>query len=371
MTKKLVLLITSEEDVNITVSIDDLLKKNKYLYNIVTQHKNQITTYYNNKSWDRFKKLSNEYELIFTTPNTGSNISKYVPVSRSFFKLWEILHDFKDEIFIEDSMKCMFLAEGPGGFAESFMKYRFSTFKDEYYGITLKSNNNKNIPDWRLDNIKITYGIDGTGNLYNFDNILYLVKQYNANSFDFITADGGFDFSTDFNNQEDQSTRLILAEILTAICLQKTGGKLVLKIYDMFNEETLKIIHLLKEFYDNIYMIKPFCSRPANSERYILCTIYKKNEKYKNLLTHVIKDYTQENLNTLFNEIPYNLNILNNLIIYNTYYSLRQIYYIERTIGYINKYKNIYNSSEARAILDKHKQKSINWCIKYKLEYNS
>ena len=370
MVKKFILKFSEEEKSE--DNIEQLLESNKKIHDVLTNHKNQITEYYQNKTWDKFKKLSNEYELIFTTPNTGYNISKYVPVSRSFFKLWEILNDFHDEIFIENNMRCMFLAEGPGAFAESFLKYR-SKYKDECYGMTLKSNNNKNIPDWRIDNINITYGADGTGNLYNLDNILYLVKNVGANSLDFITADGGFDFSLDFNNQENQSFRLLLSEILAAICLQKKDGKFILKIFDIFNKETIKMLHLLKEYYKNIYIIKPCTSRPCNSEKYLLCTgfnISKKNEKLKNFLIHTIKDFNNDNIQKLLDNISYVPYILNQIVLYNTYYSLRQIYYIERTIGYINKYKNNFYNDQVKQILDKHRIKSIKWCKKYGLEYN-
>jgi 23S rRNA U2552 (ribose-2'-O)-methylase RlmE/FtsJ len=372
MVKKLILSLVSTNDETIIINDNELLIENKKLHELLTSHKNQITSYYNDKSWDKFKKLSNEYELIFTTPNTGINISKYIPVSRSFFKLWEILHDFHDEIFIEQDMKCLFLADGPGSFIESFLKYR-SSYKDQLYGMTLISNNNKSIPDWKIshERLTLTYGEDGTGNLYNFSNILYLIKLIGKNILDFITSDGGFDFSIDFNNQEELSMRLILAEILSAVCLQKVGGKFILKIFDIFNIETLKIIHLLKEFYENIYLIKPLSSRPSNSEKYILCTgftINKQNEHYKNLLIHVIKNYNQENQNRFFNEISFNNNLLRNIILYNSYYCLRQIYYIQKTINYINKYKIF--TDETRDILAKNKKKCIKWCQKYQLEYN-
>ena len=94
----------------------------------------------------------------------------------------------------------------------------------------MKSNKNKNIPEWRFDKIKICYGADNTGNLYNMCNIYYLVKTLGRQSVDLVTADGGFDFSSDFNNQEDLSLKLIYCKILTAILIQKESGSFILKI---------------------------------------------------------------------------------------------------------------------------------------------
>ena len=118
MVKKLVLDICNTDETVNDINIDNLLEMNKALHDTIIKYKNKITSYYNNKSWDKFKKISNEYELIFTTPNTSANISTYSPVSRSFFKMWEILHDFKIELGLSDQgIKVCMLCEGPGGFA--------------------------------------------------------------------------------------------------------------------------------------------------------------------------------------------------------------------------------------------------------------
>ena len=383
MVKKLILLIDDEpQEVVNEDGILKLLDQNKTLYKTLTYHKNKITYYHNNKSWDKYKKLGNEYELIFTTPNTGTNISLYNPVSRSFFKLWEILHDFDEAIFKnkQTSIRCLFLAEGPGGFAEALIKYRNlkGYSNDDLNGITLKSNYDKNIPEWKINKdimkkIKISYGEDDTGNLYHYKNIKYLSNLYSPNSIDFITADGGFDFSADFNSQEELSFRLILCEVLSAILLQKEGGTFILKIFDMFNQHTMKLIQIIKEYYESVYAIKPLTSRPANSEKYLLCIGYKKSVNTQELtdkLIYLVSNYTEDNLNKIFNSIEFKYTVLKNLVLYNYYYSIRQVYYIERTINYINYFSDKKNdNSEMNKIMDDHIRKSKKWCDKYNITH--
>ena len=41
-----------------------------------------------------------------------------------------------------------------------------------------------------------------TGDLYKEENLKYIIQKTFSNSMDIITADGGFDFSADFNKQE-------------------------------------------------------------------------------------------------------------------------------------------------------------------------
>jgi 23S rRNA U2552 (ribose-2'-O)-methylase RlmE/FtsJ len=284
MTKKIILQINCQETCSCMNDItrEQLLNMNDDMHKMITTYKNKITPYYNNRTWDKYKKLSNEFELIFTTPNTKSNVSLYNPVSRSFFKMWEIIYDFKNDVLSsmvasENNVKCLFLAEGPGGFLEAVMKYR-SNKNDQYYGMTLRPDT-KSIPEWKLkkfdmSNITTLYGADNTGNLYNLENTHYLEETLGKNSMDLITADGGFDFSSDFNNQEDQSMKLIRCEVYCALHLLKEDGSFILKIYDMFNHQTIHLMSILKQCFKTIHIIKPLTSRPANSEKYLLCTGY-------------------------------------------------------------------------------------------------
>lgn len=381
MVKKLVLKIqgsheyeTDDNDKNIS----ELLLLNSALLDLVTSYKDKITEYYKNRLWDKYKKLSNEYEHIFYSPNAQCNIALYNPVSRSFFKLWEVLHDFKDVINHNQnsSMKCVFLAEGPGGFFEAFQKIRKDKGYDKldhYYGITLKSNNNRNIPDWKMNDnqsIHISYGKDGTGNLYDINNIEYFAEEVGTNTVDFITADGGFDFSSDFNNQEEQSFRLIVCEVLTTLLLQKRGGGFLLKVYDCFNAETFMLLHILKACYDDIYFIKPLTSRPANSERYVLCCGFNDDyKKYIPILKNLVIKYDKlegPDIQRILS-IPLSYDTLYYIVLYNVYYTIRQVYYIQRTINYINFFKKQQEDSVMNVLLEKHMLKSKKWCLKYQI----
>ena len=57
---------------------------------------------------------------------------------------------------------------------------------------------------------------------------------------DFVTGDGGFDYSINFNQQEEDSLNLIYAQILFAIILKK-GGSFVLKLFDTFTSYVLNL----------------------------------------------------------------------------------------------------------------------------------
>ena len=68
-------------------------KINDELFKKVTKKKSEIDSVQH--KWDSAKKISNDYEYIYTSSNYRKNISSIVPVSRSFFKLREIIYDFR------------------------------------------------------------------------------------------------------------------------------------------------------------------------------------------------------------------------------------------------------------------------------------
>ena len=117
--------------------------------------------------WDKFKKFSNNYELIHISSNyrrKNENIAFYIPLSRSFFKMWEFIKDFK-LLQINSPIRTAHLAEGPGGFIEAVCRYRklFGHYNDQYFGITLRSIEKEIIIDKKAQtfkNFSMTLGLD-------------------------------------------------------------------------------------------------------------------------------------------------------------------------------------------------------------------
>ena len=158
-----------EENYIILDKIYNILPKIKFLYsntyndchfhqkNIIKDildYKNKIENLNNTDLWDKQKKLTNNYELIYihNKRNKRDSIAFYNPLSRAYFKLWEILEIVNNNlynIFKNKKINIGCLAEGPGGFMEALINFRYKYFniKDNIFSITLKSTN-KNIPGW-------------------------------------------------------------------------------------------------------------------------------------------------------------------------------------------------------------------------------
>lgn len=263
-----------------------------YLYEI----KEKIQLY--DSQWDIYKEFTNPYEYIHTfLPNKRYSISQYKPLSRSYFKMIEIMQEFQLlNAYLHQPICSFHLAEGPGGFIEALLNARLSTTilaiqeKDQYYGMTLINEKDKSIPSWKkiqsflrknTANVRLEYGATQTGDLLQLANFVYCAEHY-ANKMHILTGDGGFDMSDDFNNQEKSILSLLVAQICFALCMQKYGGVFILKVFDCFTPATMDLLYLLTGFYEKVYITKPHTSRYANSERYIVCL---------NFHFHHLRDY--------------------------------------------------------------------------------
>ena len=221
-------------------------------------------------------------------------------VSRYFYKMWEILYMF--DLASKDKMVMAGLAEGPGSFIQAFIEFReqfYDPSNDTIYGQTMTEIDkgmveamNKRYGDMidiiknskeKLPSVKPKKGTKKTTMLPTDGDITKVPTiEYIRNSIkepvDLVTADGKIETS-ELNYIEQSSYGLLLGQIITAISISAKGGSFVLKCFDTFTHNTIKIIGLLTSFYDNVYLYKPFTSRDTNMERYIICKGFQYNHK--------------------------------------------------------------------------------------------
>ena len=473
------------------------------------KYKNKINDI-NKTLWESIKKYTNPYELIFLyntnmyyrKPHKQQNISKLTPLSRSFFKMIEILHEFIPSVFSNNVFNSLHIAEGPGGFIEATRYVRhnhtriltstntstsasnnmIASEKDTAFGISLIDYAHKNIPSWKQSSyflkqhpeVYISTGIDKTGNIYNINNIIYLAQEIQKHTFyktyarydrynksnettilsrlslstlinndnldnldndnidndnidndnldndnldndnldndnidndtinhildseitvkgtikpsdtqksadiennliDFITADGGFDYSTEYNKQEQTSSKLIFTQIITALHCQKYGGDFVCKFFDINAYITVEMLYILYIAYETIIIYKPHTSRIANSEKYVICKNYKGiNKHLLNSLFNILDIWNKETngrdktINQLFDSIPDDfLNSIKdiNIILIDT-----QINAINNIINIINTKTNLIQEWKTSQI-KKHTILAQKWCKQYNIPY--
>lgn len=263
--------------------------------------------------WEReIRGRTNKYELVDKHKRTNlvikyNNFSQvydenslYPVISRAYFKLWEILVDMNIlDKFKDQAINIANLAEGPGGFIQCLLDYRNHQHKQEwkkdtYNTITIKRDPTVKALEQTLDweykpgkeyfdmivkrgyHVNRSYGVTGDGNLLKLENIDDFTQKIGDNKCQLITSDGAiYSKEEEFETQELDNAKLFCAEILTALHNQADGGTFIIKIYDIYYDLTIQMIYILTTYYNEIKLIKPKTSRPANSEKYLVCEKFK------------------------------------------------------------------------------------------------
>lgn len=360
----------NEEENPLHIAISNSL--NYYLNDIkeeIHKHENE---------WDIYKKLTNPYEFIHTSvPDKKKSVCKYKPLSRSYFKMIEIVNYFRLlEKYGEEPLNSFHLAEGPGGFIEALCHLRRNK-NDKYIGMTmLNDEKDPNIPGWKKsqqflnenENVLIENGKDGTGNIMSLENFDYIYENYKG-KMDICTGDGGFDFSVDFKHQEQNISSLLFGQIAYALIMQKYHGSFILKIFDCFSHHTIDLLALLSCCYEKVYITKPQTSRYANSERYIVCKNFsmKHNEVLYNVLRKQMEILLQNGEKQIVRYLDYNYSsyFINKMEECNAIFGQQQIENIYTTLNMI--IEKTQNNDE---LIQYNVQKCVMWCSKYNVLYN-
>jgi 23S rRNA U2552 (ribose-2'-O)-methylase RlmE/FtsJ len=234
--------------------------------------------------WELAKKMVNPYELVYTNDDDRlpPSLSLEQPLSRSYFKMVEILDvlHFFDDNKGTTRLRTAHVAEGPGGFVQAI--YHRSEQKkvavQSSFAITLRPTTT-HVPGWKKatsflhknKQIKVIYGDDGTGDIYNRNNQDSFIKaSFPPTGVHLFTADGGFDFSVDYTYQEQKVFHLLVCSLSIGLRVLRPGGAFVLKFFDCNSPHTQYLIMLLGRSFKEWTLYKPAMTRPCNSERYFL-----------------------------------------------------------------------------------------------------
>ncbi|KAL1516535.1 hypothetical protein ABEB36_000442 [Hypothenemus hampei] len=179
---------------------------------------------------------------------------------------------------------------GPGGFTE-YILWRKS-YKYKGFGLTLKDEHDFKISESTCASVasfQALYGANEDGDVRNPDNIEDFcdrVKHETTLGVHFLMSDGGFAVDGQENLQEVLSKHIYLCQCLLALKVLRPNGHFVTKTFDVFTPFSVGLLYLMYLCFDQVGILKPNSSRPANSERYFICKNFKQS-----LRTKLIRDY--------------------------------------------------------------------------------
>ncbi|KAK2151175.1 hypothetical protein LSH36_373g01006 [Paralvinella palmiformis] len=203
--------------------------------------------------------------------------------TQAWCKFREIVHRLDLESHLqEDQLRTVHLCEAPGAFITSFNHYLRNRGFINYWiwlGVTLNpyyegNSRNSMIDDDRFINNTLDhwyFGSDNTGDIINMDNAIGLIKLCrDMGGVHLVTADGSVDCADNPGEQENVTSALHYSEVTAALHVLKPGGHFVLKMFTMFEDESVGLMYILRSCFD-----KPVTSKPGNSELYVIAQDFK------------------------------------------------------------------------------------------------
>ena len=332
-----------------------------------------------NHLWELFKKKTNPYELIYTQEHNDcpASLAYLKPLSRSYFKMIEMLQvsQFFEKLPKQNNIKLRssHVAEGPGGFIEAFID-RAETYRipvQKCHAITLKPTTS-HVPGWRRSyqflqkhpEVKIHYGSDGTGDIYVQANQQSFIQLHEMKSHLF-TGDGGFDFSTDYENQEKSVYSLLIASAIIGLQTLTPEGFFILKLFDVNAKATQYLLRCISLCFKEWCLYKPATSRPCNSERYFICRGFRK--AYPQILKALLQLQTQWNNNQYVPQCEYF-----------SFFTEKEKTYLETHIREFsnNQLQNLEKTIQLQNVQGKHDWKeqyahAQKWCTEFRVPTNT
>ncbi|XP_058467287.1 cap-specific mRNA (nucleoside-2'-O-)-methyltransferase 1-like [Malaya genurostris] len=175
----------------------------------------------------------------------------------------------------EDLLYFVDIFGGPGGCSE-YVLWRNGGWNAKGFGFTTKGDYEFHPEMIRMgapETLDPFYGINDSGNIFDPNNIRdfieYVMVQTDRLGVHLIMCDGGFYVKN--SCQEIISKQLYLCLSLLAVSVVRPEGNAILKVFDLYTPFSVGLIYILSKCYSKVSIVKPVTSRPANSERYVIC----------------------------------------------------------------------------------------------------
>lgn len=148
---------------------------------------------------------------------------------------------------------------------------------------------------------KWCFGSDYTGNLMSLKNVKNLLeKSREKGNVLLVTADGSIDCTNDPGEQESIVAPLHFCEAVTGMQLLSEHGSLLLKIFTIFEHDSLCLVFLLSCLFRKIHVNKPVTSKEGNSETYLICLDYRGPDFALPYLSVLTKYYEKSSDKSMF-----------------------------------------------------------------------
>lgn len=363
------------------------IKKFKYkinkMKNIYIKIKNKFEEFEGNdkKNIHEYTKLKKKYENKLISKYMHYQIIDYLrekldnpKITNAWLKCYEIIYKFK--LINGNKCKSFHICELPGAFILAIQYYcAQNNIELDWIGQSLNPYNEQNIKlmkgkylsdKYRLarnNKDRYDWGIKGTGDITDINNIKYYHKKYRGTR-DLVTSDCGQDSSNNFYNQEIKLNKVMWGQFVCAVGLLKKGGNYFAKIFTVQSTKMIEYIYLCTTMFENVYIVKPMKTRMISGERYLVCENFLDNDtdKYLEKMYSYMENFDRNNLldlKIIKDDFIDELDMCNVLMGKRRLININKMIYLINNINYYTQHSKI----------KKHIDKMVTYYVKYFCEY--
>lgn len=179
------------------------------------------------------------------------------PISRAYFKLCEM-----HPLLPTCAERALLLCEAPGGFYQAVSRLYPSSRR-------VATSWEAGLPFHELAKGDVLRALPHGGDIRYPQTADEIERRLGPNSMDLVTADGGT-FYEELDTVEQSSFRLLVAQLIVVLRLNRQSGSCILKVFEGSTQPTRDVVAILRGLYANVHLYKPRTSKAANSERYVI-----------------------------------------------------------------------------------------------------
>ena len=281
-------------------------------------------------------------------------------LKQSFYGLWEIIDYF--DLCSKNNLTYAAISEGVGVGLQTVIKYRefnnINVSNDKYFTVSINEEDKYgkrlseqllgyyhdkypdliNIHKTKPFNKSNTMKSRSNGDVTDIKTISIFKKEIKKNGkyCDLVTALGSF--KTDVKKKEVLSYGLILGEIIAGLRVQAKHGSFVLRVFETYTDVTLKLIYIMGQYYEDVFVVKPLFIRDTEQDKFIVFRDFKYDQKKdKNIIEEIVSNL--ENILQSMSSDEFVFDIFSDLELSNEF--INEFKFINNELG--NKQYNLIN----------------------------
>lgn len=222
------------------------------------------------------------------------------------------------------------------------------------------------------------FGADGDGDITSVANLRSFrqeVQSRFAGELQFMTSDVKYvPIQNNYDEEENINIPVHMGHLLCALMCLSKGGIMMLKEFTFFEAPSISLLYLMACTFEQVLIVKPETSRPANSEVYILGIGYRANltpiqmESLLNIMNYIRFLNTEDGSPAIFQQGAIPKEFVAEVVKTCKKLAEHQMQHLKRTVDLFKKYRNTPHARIREDFHNVREKAAREWIAKMKIK---